>query len=460
MKYRPILQMGFSLLAIVGQQVSAKTEPTTDEILRALESQEARLKDLDIHYTVTSVPLKVGNFVTKGNKDVFQGWSDLSPDQMQARTVVSSYHEFLKGERAFLEEHEVDGRPGTTSLSQFSRDSDGITRALDNASKTGTIRQTDKRLRFKMRKSAVTFTSFFREVRETPIILSIGNGAINDAYPEKTVNGVDCVVVELSYYLSTVNRDVVSKRFWLDPTKDYVPLRMAHYYPSGEIIEQIDTLEYIDIDGIWLPLKGVRHDYAVCPDGRNVMTNTQTLDVDQSDIRVNKGIPDDKLTVDFPVGTFVWDGVAKTTYVVQGAQNNEQSASGSPKHPRIYDPNADAEKQISDALGKAKRDNKHVLLMYGGNWCRFCHVLFDCFNKDGKVSKLFRDKYELVLVDIESNEDLPRRFGAKPEGYPYLTILNGEGGVVVNHSTGSFSGGMGYDPNKVFAFLYRWKPKP
>ena len=43
---------------------------------------------------------------------------------------------------------------------------------------------------------------------------------------------------------------------------------------------------------------------------------------------------------------------------------------------KVYDETANAKIQISDAVTKAKKDNKHVLLQIGGNWCPWC-ILFD-----------------------------------------------------------------------------------
>jgi len=36
--------------------------------------------------------------------------------------------------------------------------------------------------------------------------------------------------------------------------------------------------------------------------------------------------------------------------------------------PKLYDPMVDARSEISDAVKKAKAENKHVLLQVGGNW--------------------------------------------------------------------------------------------
>jgi thioredoxin-related protein len=40
--------------------------------------------------------------------------------------------------------------------------------------------------------------------------------------------------------------------------------------------------------------------------------------------------------------------------------------------PHLYNPMADADKQIAEAVAKAKKEKKHVLLQIGGNWCIWC----------------------------------------------------------------------------------------
>jgi thioredoxin-related protein len=130
------------------------------------------------------------------------------------------------------------------------------------------------------------------------------------------------------------------------------------------------------------------------------------------------------------------------------------------KREPIYDPNADAAAQISHAIVKAKKNNKHILIVYGGNWCGWCYKLHDCFNQNADIKKLLRYEYELVMVDIRTNEDLPKRFNAKPDGYPYLTVLDTEGKVIINQSTVPLEEGRAHVPEKVYAFLNKFKPKP
>src|SRR5580765_1249117 len=78
----------------------------------------------------------------------------------------------------------------------------------------------------------------------------------------------------------------------------------------------------------------------------------------------------------------------------------------------LYPANADAKKEIDEALKKAATDKKRVLLMFGGNWCYDCHVL-DRALHEGVAGKILNDSYLLVHVDIgegEKNPDLVKRY--------------------------------------------------
>ena len=45
------------------------------------------------------------------------------------------------------------------------------------------------------------------------------------------------------------------------------------------------------------------------------------------------------------------------------------TASSFAQETKLYNPAADAEKDIAAAIKKAKAENKYVLLQGGGNWC-------------------------------------------------------------------------------------------
>lgn len=57
--------------------------------------------------------------------------------------------------------------------------------------------------------------------------------------------------------------------------------------------------------------------------------------------------------------------------------------------------------------------------------------------------------------DTQANAPLMKRYGAEPNGYPYLTVLDASGRTVTHQETGSLEDGPDHDPAKVLAFLER-----
>ena len=52
------------------------------------------------------------------------------------------------------------------------------------------------------------------------------------------------------------------------------------------------------------------------------------------------------------------------------------------KKPSIYDKSADAAAQIEKAKETARHDDKRILVMFGGDWCGWCHKLHELFASD------------------------------------------------------------------------------
>jgi thioredoxin-related protein len=126
--------------------------------------------------------------------------------------------------------------------------------------------------------------------------------------------------------------------------------------------------------------------------------------------------------------------------------------------PQVYDEKADAKAQIKTALAAAKRENRRVLIQWGGNWCSWCLLLHERFKSDKDLARTLRYEYDVVHVDSK-NADLIAGYGAdvKTHGFPYLTVLDADGKVLVNQSTVPFEtktdGKNGHDAKKLREFL-------
>ncbi len=138
-----------------------------------------------------------------------------------------------------------------------------------------------------------------------------------------------------------------------------------------------------------------------------------------------------------------------------------------PKRPPIYDTKIDGATQIAEALVKAKRDHKHVLLQFGANWCVWCHRLDGVLKVDKALAKLIQYEYEFVLIDVDDingkrhNDEIDARYGRPTKnGLPAWVILDADGKQLVTINTEPLEQGDGYDTSKVAAALNKWKAKP
>ncbi len=91
----------------------------------------------------------------------------------------------------------------------------------------------------------------------------------------------------------------------------------------------------------------------------------------------------------------------------------------------VYDESADAQVQVSQALAKAKADNKQLMIVFGANWCGDCKML------DGELKKpalkaLLDANYIIVKVDVNrfnKNLDVVKPYGEViKKGIPSIVI--------------------------------------
>jgi uncharacterized protein YyaL (SSP411 family) len=143
----------------------------------------------------------------------------------------------------------------------------------------------------------------------------------------------------------------------------------------------------------------------------------------------------------------------------------EKTKKATPKSKAIYDEKADGKAQIAAALASAKRENRRVLIQWGGNWCSWCILLDQRFRSDKELAKVLHYEYDVVHIDSNNNKELIEKYDAiKNHGVPFLTVLDSSGKVLVNQSTVPFEtnedGKKGHDPKKLKEFLTAHQAPP
>ena len=124
---------------------------------------------------------------------------------------------------------------------------------------------------------------------------------------------------------------------------------------------------------------------------------------------------------------------AKVLRLVPAPATAAQPAAGAQdKRAPIYDEAADANELVAAALVCAKRDNKRVLLMYGGNWCGWCYKLDETLTKDPKVRRKMMYEYELVQLTGTAADTFATRhgFAAAVQHKPAAIVLDQGGSAL------------------------------
>jgi thioredoxin-related protein len=150
-----------------------------------------------------------------------------------------------------------------------------------------------------------------------------------------------------------------------------------------------------------------------------------------------------------------------------GKAQGEKPGAGAAKRASIYDKAADAKVQVAKAAERAKHDDKRILLMFGGDWCGWCHKLHDLFKTNTDVAQTLSNEYVLVTVDTEApnaaelletcKAALSKDELKKGVGYPFLAVLDADAKVVTAQRTDPLEEGDHHDPKKVAEFLTRWQ---
>lgn len=139
------------------------------------------------------------------------------------------------------------------------------------------------------------------------------------------------------------------------------------------------------------------------------------------------------------------------------AASNPQEGQEKPKRVK-FDPKRDAAKDIADAIKKAKKEDKRIMLDVGGEWCGWCHKLDEFFLTNEEAAKILKESYVVVKINFSEenkNEAVLSKY-PKIEGYPHLFVLDKEGKLIHSQDTGKLETGDHHDPAKVIPFLKKW----
>lgn len=127
---------------------------------------------------------------------------------------------------------------------------------------------------------------------------------------------------------------------------------------------------------------------------------------------------------------------------------------------KLYDTAANAEKDIRAAIHTAAKQNKHVLIMGGGNWCSWCYRFNDFITKDKELDSIVKTDYVLYHLNYsKENHNTPTftKFGFPQRfGFPVFLVLDQKGDRLHTQNSGLLELDKGYSKEKVKDFLLQW----
>jgi ketosteroid isomerase-like protein len=129
----------------------------------------------------------------------------------------------------------------------------------------------------------------------------------------------------------------------------------------------------------------------------------------------------------------------------------------------IYPADVDAHVEIKDAEGRAAREHKRLLLIFGANWCFDCHVL-DLAFQGPDLAPVVTANYELVHIDLgpdeHKNADLVKQYEIPlDKGVPAIAVAESDGRLVFSQKNGEVEDARRLTPEVLLEFLNKWKPQ-
>ena len=98
-----------------------------------------------------------------------------------------------------------------------------------------------------------------------------------------------------------------------------------------------------------------------------------------------------------------------------------------------YDEQADARADINNAVARAAKEGKQVLVVYGANWCKDCLALNRGFGQ-GHLGSAVDKRFVTVKVNVnrfDKNVDVANQMGVTlKKGIPTVAVLGADGQVL------------------------------
>lgn len=126
-----------------------------------------------------------------------------------------------------------------------------------------------------------------------------------------------------------------------------------------------------------------------------------------------------------------------------------------------YDEQADPRADLNRALERARAQNRHVLVVFGANWCPDCRSLAVKM-ASGSLARLVAERYVVTKVDVgrfDKNLDLAQQLGNPiRKGIPAVAVLASDGRLIKATEGGELASAKSMGDRKVLAVFENLGP--
>ena len=125
-----------------------------------------------------------------------------------------------------------------------------------------------------------------------------------------------------------------------------------------------------------------------------------------------------------------------------------------------FDPARVAADDLKNAIAKAQKENKRIILDVGGEWCGWGRLMDNYFIKNAELGKLRDDNFVWVKINFSEENENKEFLAAYPAivGYPHLFVLEKDGKLLHSQNTSELEEKKGYNLQKFTDFLTKWSP--
>lgn len=121
-----------------------------------------------------------------------------------------------------------------------------------------------------------------------------------------------------------------------------------------------------------------------------------------------------------------------------------------------YDPSANPTAALERARTEAKTNNKKILVVAGGDWCRWCLILNAFWTDNPDVKAELDRSFVIVKVYVGEENANAQFFSTLPraKGYPHFWVISKDGRTTQSVNTGPLENGKdSYDKAAFLRFI-------